>query len=91
MIEFKENWFALLICIISVKKTSIDKSLMQMGLQESVVRGKQQHPRKSKYSKEDVNLLLKLKQEGKSNKEIGQIVGLNRNQVYGVIKMYRKR
>lgn len=82
----KENWFALFICIN--KEISIDKGLTAMGLRGSGKRGRQGHPRKSKYSTEDVNLIMKLKKEGKRPKEIGELVGLNSNQVWGVIRMY---
>ncbi len=82
----KENWFALLICIN--KEISIDKALTQMGLRGAVSRGRQEHPRQSKYSTEFVNNVFVLKCEGKSYREIGDILGLTRNQAWGIIKMY---
>lgn len=85
----KENWYALFICIN--KDISIDKALAAMGLHGASARGRQENPRKSKYSREDVKLIVKLKQEGKSTVEIGEIVGLNKNQVWGVIRMYGKK
>lgn len=86
----KENWFALCICIIKEKEISIDKALALMGLIGAAARGRQKNPRKSKYSIEQINLIMKLKREGKSHGEIGEIIGLNKNQVWGVIRMYGK-
>jgi hypothetical protein len=86
--KFKENWYSLLICITKEKKISIDKSIVKMGLLDCIPSGKQENPRPSKYSSEIVNLALDLRQQGKSYKEIGSLIGLNRNQAYGLVRVY---
>lgn len=83
----KENWYALFLCIN--KEISIDKALIKMNV---VFKGhkKQMNPRKSKYSDKDIRNVLKLKNQGKSYKDIGIILGMTRDQAAGVARMYKQ-
>lgn len=82
----KENWYAFFVCII--KNVSIDKAVVKMGVRSSNRSGKQKNPRPSKYSEDFINTALELKQQGKSYKQIGLIMGITQGQAYGVIRMY---
>lgn len=82
-----ENWYALFICIN--KEVSVDKALICMGLNKRV-HGKQKNPRKSKYSIEFTREVVKLKDSGKSYKEVGEFFNLNKSQVEGIIRKYKQ-
>lgn len=86
--KLKENWFALFLCIN--KEISIDKALIKMN---AVFKGhkKQMNPRRSKYSDKDVKNVLELKNQGKSYKEIGIILGMTRDQAAGVARMCKQK
>lgn len=87
----KENWFALFLCTqISI---SIDKALICMGFSKNNEKKKGLHynMRPSKYSEEYMQNIFRLRDEGKTYKQIGQLLGLSKCQVEGAVRMNKKK
>lgn len=87
-----ENWCALFICIVKDKEISIDRGLTLAGVHRKKTSDcKSENQKKSKYSSQFVSNVLNLRELGKSYKEIGELLGLTRDQAWGVMKMYKKK
>lgn len=86
--KLKENWYAFYLCLM--KNISIDRSLIKMAV---VFKQYKPHanPKASKYSQQDITNIINLKNRGKSYKEIGIILGMTRDQVAGVARMYKQK
>src|SRR5690349_232605 len=82
----KENWYALFIC--TQLEMSIDKALAKMNIKFKDIK-RQLSPRGSKYSEEDFEKILNLKNNGKSYREISEILGMTPGQAAGALRMYK--
>lgn len=78
----KENYYALLICIIR-PEYNIDKSLKFM-MEGKIAR------RNNSLSRSDVKDMISMKQQGMTYEEIGEIYGLTKGAVYRRIKRFKE-
>ena len=84
----KENWFALFLCIN--KEISIDKALSKMGVnKKNDCSNRCGNSTYSKYSDSEKEMIFKLKSEGKTYSEIGEMLGMTRSQAAGIIRYYK--
>lgn len=80
----KENWFALYLCI--KKEFSADKALIRMG----VTKGSSCITKKNmKHSDSEKEHIAKLKLKGKTYAELGEMFGMTRSQVAGIVRYYK--
>lgn len=79
----KENYYALLICIIR-PDYNIDRSLQAM------VDGEITKTRNTAVKKDDVEDMIRMKSEGMTHKEIGEIYGMTKDAVHKRIQRYRE-
>lgn len=84
----KENWLALCLCML--REIPIDTALAKMDVITSKHHA-QSNPRQSKYSYDDIYNILRLKEEGNSYREIGELIGMTKDQVWGAIRTYRRK
>lgn len=79
----KENYYALLICIIR-PDYNIDRSLQAM------FEGKVTRIRNTAVKRDDVEDMIRLKQQGMTYKEIGELYGMKKDAVHKRIQRYKE-
>ncbi|MDF2841652.1 MAG: hypothetical protein K0R00_78 [Herbinix sp.] len=79
----KENYYALLICIL--RPVSIERSL-QMMVDEEFTRQRDEN-----INDEDIESMIKMKKSGMTYGKIGEIFGLAESATYRRIKRYKER
>ena len=79
----KENYYALLICILR-PDYSIDRSLQAM--MDEVITKK----RNTSITKKDIEDMIRMKEQGMTYEEIGEIYGLTKGAVYRRIKRFKE-
>ena len=82
-VKVKENYYALLICL--VRPYTIDQSLRMM------LDGKFSEKRNMTVKKDDVEDMIRMKQQGMTHQAIGEIYGLSEEATYRRIKRYKEK
>lgn len=80
----KENWFALFLCIN--REISVDKALIKLGITKECNCTTTKNMRHSDSEKEYIS---NLKSQGKTYTEFGEMFGMSRSQVAGIVRYYK--
>jgi predicted DNA-binding protein (UPF0251 family) len=78
----KENYYALLICIL--KPVTIEKGF-------DLLNGKMTKVQNKSISLQDVEDMIRMKQQGMTYKAIGELFGLKKDAVHKRIQRYREK
>jgi transcriptional regulator with PAS, ATPase and Fis domain len=85
------NWLALFLVIVKEELT-VDKALIAMGIKPSnTTKGKRKEYRYHNFTDEEIQEMVRLREEKLSYKDIGEKFGISDRLVIAKIKKYKER